>query len=163
MITEKYTRKIWILLANSFSSVISDLPQPFWFVRWQIDFFLGSYWTSNPAVVLQHRLVQLSATALCCITAVSLLRNSCSSVFYLFPESARCTPFLVLWDSNSCLLWLGSRFLDRARIRSRIRIPGRHLSLYLSSPSMVCSQAQMVYVQLDCLSVRHWDLVGAAS
>ena len=25
MITEKYTRKIWILLAESFSSVVSDL------------------------------------------------------------------------------------------------------------------------------------------
>ena len=32
MITEKYTKYIWILLAESFSSVVSDLSQPFWFV-----------------------------------------------------------------------------------------------------------------------------------
>ena len=32
MITEKYTQQIWILLAKSFSSVVSDLSQPLWFV-----------------------------------------------------------------------------------------------------------------------------------
>ena len=32
MIREKYTQQIWILLAESFSSVVSDLSQPIWFV-----------------------------------------------------------------------------------------------------------------------------------
>ena len=39
MITENYTRKIWILFAKSFSSVVSDLLQPLWFVG-QIGFLL---------------------------------------------------------------------------------------------------------------------------
>ena len=47
MIREKYTQQIWILLAESFSSVVSDLSQPLWFVGKLI--FVGSYWTSNPA------------------------------------------------------------------------------------------------------------------
>ena len=33
MIREKYTQQIWILLAESFSSVVSDLSQPLWFVK----------------------------------------------------------------------------------------------------------------------------------
>ena len=32
MIREKYTQHIWILLAESFLSVVSDLSWPFWFV-----------------------------------------------------------------------------------------------------------------------------------
>ena len=32
MITEKYSQQIWILLTESFSSVVSDLSQPFLFV-----------------------------------------------------------------------------------------------------------------------------------
>ena len=32
MIAEKYTQQILILLAESFSSVVSDLSQPLWFV-----------------------------------------------------------------------------------------------------------------------------------
>ena len=37
MITEKYTRKIWILLAKIFSSVVSDSSYLALLVRWQID------------------------------------------------------------------------------------------------------------------------------
>ena len=48
MITEKYPQQIWILLAESFSSVVSDLSYPLWFVKKLI--FVGSYWTFNPAV-----------------------------------------------------------------------------------------------------------------
>ena len=33
MIPEKYTQQIWILLAESFSSVVSDLSQILWFVK----------------------------------------------------------------------------------------------------------------------------------
>ena len=33
MITQKYTQQIQILLAESFSSVVSDLSQPLWFVK----------------------------------------------------------------------------------------------------------------------------------
>ena len=32
MIAEKHTQQIWILLAESFLSVVSELSQPFWFV-----------------------------------------------------------------------------------------------------------------------------------
>ena len=38
MVTQKYTRKIWILLAESFSSVLSDLSYIALLVRWQINF-----------------------------------------------------------------------------------------------------------------------------
>ena len=48
-ITQKYTQKIWILLAETFPMVVSrncHSPCDF-FGSW---FFVGLYWTSNPAV-----------------------------------------------------------------------------------------------------------------
>ena len=48
MIREKYTKQIWILLAESFLLVVSKVSQPLWFVGKLI--FLCVYLISNPAV-----------------------------------------------------------------------------------------------------------------
>ena len=47
MITENGTQKIWILLAESFPMVVSELSQPFWII--------GKYWWSNPAAFQNYR------------------------------------------------------------------------------------------------------------
>ena len=53
MITEKYTQQIWILLAESFSSVVSDLSQPLWFVLKLIfcRLVLDAQSSRNPLIV----------------------------------------------------------------------------------------------------------------
>ena len=53
MITEKHIRKIWILLAESFPMLVSELSYSFWFFGKLI--FVGSYWTSNPAVFSKQK------------------------------------------------------------------------------------------------------------
>ena len=55
MVREKYTQQIWILLAESFSSVVSDWSYPLWFVGNLI--FVGLYLTSNPAVALSSKYI----------------------------------------------------------------------------------------------------------
>ena len=57
MIPEKYTQQIWILLAESLSSVVSNLSQPFWFVgklifcRLMLDVQSSCIWAGSRILV----------------------------------------------------------------------------------------------------------------
>ena len=156
MITENETRKIWILLAESFPTVVSKVPYVTLLVRWQIIFcrlVLGVQSSCMCSGKLSHLSILLHSVQ-CRMMLVSSPTN--------FSDIRRMTPIMLLPDAEwrlFCVTFVTSPYCFQ-RSFERHGVTRRHillvltLLLHVQSPGTYFTSSYM-YRKLNNFRLTH--------